>query len=83
MEALDLQRRQGEVARVQQELERRNALERQDDECPICFDLTPREARYLAPCLHWACVPCMREHLVIKPTCPICNTAMFDTSHDA
>ena len=49
-----------------------NTVDCTDDECPICFDLTDADSRYLMPCAHWACVPCMREYLRIKKACPIC-----------
>ena len=47
-----------------------------DGECPICFDLTDADSRYLMPCAHWACVPCMRDYLSIKKLCPICCMAI-------
>ena len=48
------------------------SVECTDGECPICFDLTDAESRYLMPCAHWACVPCMREYMSLKNSCPIC-----------
>ena len=47
-----------------------------DGECPICFDLTDADSRYLMPCAHWACVPCMREYMRSKNSCPICCMAI-------
>lgn len=53
-----------ERARVQQELARRNACERPDDECPICFEaVADALMRAAMPCnaKHWVCKVCLRE----------------------
>ena len=47
-----------ERARVQQELARRNACERPDDECPICFEAIPDAG--------WVAMPCNEKHRVCK-----------------
>ena len=48
-----------ERARVKEELARRNACERPDEECPICFDV-------IADAAMWAAFPCNAKHTVCK-----------------
>ena len=54
-----------ERLRIQAELARRNALERSDTECPICFDLTAEADTCVMPCSskHWLCRGCLRDGL--------------------
>ena len=58
------ERMAAERARVQEELARRNACERPDDECPICFDvISEAPMRAAMPCSakHWVCRGCLTE----------------------
>ena len=50
-----------ERARIQEEVARRNACERSDHECAICFDETDVGDRRAMPCnsRHWLCKGCL------------------------
>ena len=72
-----------ERARVHEELARRNASERPDEECPICFDSISDAAMWAAfPCnaKHAVCKGCLREIVMkdqangkLSSACPHCR----------
>jgi hypothetical protein len=72
-----------ERARVKEELARRNACERPDEECPICFDVIADTAMWAAfPCnaKHTVCTGCLREMAgndkangKLSSACPYCR----------
>ncbi len=81
--AIHAQRAAEEHARVQAELERRNAVERADSECPICFEEKGADERYAMHGVsnHWVCrTPCLADlvgMLAADATgvaCPHCRT---------
>ena len=77
------QRMAVERARVQQELARRNASERPDEECPICFEaISNARMRASMPCnaKHWVCKECRalnvfnayaRQHSCFRCSAPL------------
>ena len=82
--AIHAQRMKEENDRVQAELERRNALERDDSECPICFDEVEDPAQRCTMhdenSKHWMCSSCLKEMLTIAQRedqtaidCPHCR----------
>ena len=81
-----------EDARVEQELARRNALERDDSECPVCFDDFDAPARCYLPCpppcndKHWLCRTCLSQLAETQQRksppeavpCPLCRAEFED-----
>lgn len=66
-----------ERARIEAELERRNALELGDDDCPICFETTEVPQRVVLHANHWACTACHKDLLHHgMTTCPLCRDAV-------
>ena len=61
MAALHAEGMAKERARIQEELSRRNACERSDNECAVCFEETGVDARCAMPCnsRHWLCKGCL------------------------
>jgi len=52
-----------ERRRIEEELARRNACERSDEECAVCFEQTTLAARFVMPCSnrHWLCKRCLNQ----------------------
>ena len=71
---------QAEDARHQEELRRRNAVERKESECNICFEEIDKAARcVLHDERHWLCRSCLgslleRQHQ--EPSCPMCRAPL-------
>ena len=71
-----LREEQVEDERVHAESEaaRRNTEEIQDSECSMCFEEIQQADRFTLACRHWGCKECLRQHLIIQPTCHICRS---------
>ena len=73
-----------ERANIQAELERRNSVEHNDDECPVCFEHAAEADRRTLSCKHWLCRDCMTDLVSADQTrlressCPMCRTVITD-----
>jgi hypothetical protein len=92
-EALNRERIEAERARIQAELERRNALEHTDSECCVCFDEVNEAERKALSCAHWLCAACLQDVVAADQTytdintgaaapretaCPVCRTVVSE-----
>ena len=74
MEELANERVAEERDHAEQEAARRNVTELKDDiECSMCFEEIAPNDRYTLPCSHWGCKPCLRQHVLVQPTCHWCR----------
>ena len=81
---------EADMARVQQELAKRNAVERSDQECPVCFDEFGEEQRCCLPCSskHWLCKGCLSDLTTVQQQksppegvpCPHCRAEVPDAA---
>jgi len=55
-----------------------------DGECPICYS-TPQVDKAIPPCGHVFCYQCLKKWSdirILRATCPVCNTALSEISHN-
>lgn len=82
MAALHQERVDAELAKIQAELARRNAMEPDDNECPVCFEDIRADEKCTLPCnaKHWLCRACLAQLVQTSHACPHCRATAGESA---